>query len=167
MRTAWEVAADVVDPELPMVTLADLGVLREVVEDGDGTDRGVRVTLTPTYSGCPATATMRDDLERALHAAGWARVEVRLALAPPWSTDDITEHGRAALAAAGVSPPGPAGGRAGGAVPLLLAPTRYAARCPRCASEHVDLLSRFGPTACTAILRCRDCAEPFEHLKEV
>lgn len=166
MRTAWEVAAEVVDPELPMVTLADLGVLRSVVESGDGADREVAVTLTPTYSGCPATATMRDDLERALRAAGWARVRVGLALSPPWSTDDITPAGRAALAAAGVSPPGPARARTA-AVPLLLAPTRYDARCPRCGSDRVELLSRFGPTACTAILRCADCAEPFEHVKEV
>ncbi|MQW74313.1 phenylacetate-CoA oxygenase subunit PaaJ [Nocardioides sp. dk4132] len=166
MRTAWEVAADVVDPELPMITLADLGVLRSVVESGDGMDRQVTVTLTPTYSGCPATATMRDDLEHALRAAGWARVRVCLQLAPPWSTNDITTTGRAALVAAGVSPPGPAPSRTA-AVPLLLAPTRYAARCPRCGSERVELLSRFGPTACTAILRCSDCAEPFEHVKEV
>lgn len=159
---AREVAATVVDPELPMLTLADLGVLRAVEEDGGS----VVVSLTPTYSGCPATATMRDDLVHRLRAAGYDDVRVRLRLDPPWSSDWITPAGRAALAEHGLSPPGPAP-RRDGPVLLELAPRRRALACPRCASPEVELTSEFGPTACTALYRCASCGEPFEHLKEI
>lgn len=159
---AEAVARTVTDPELPMLTLADLGVLREVrVEKGR-----VLVTLTPTYTGCPATAMMQEDLASRLGAAGFPEVEVRISWAPPWSTDLITAHGRATLARHGISPPGPASAAAG-PVPLSLGGTRRYARCPRCASDHVGVVSEFGPTACTALYRCEDCGEPFEHMKEV
>ncbi|RLV51240.1 phenylacetate-CoA oxygenase subunit PaaJ [Nocardioides mangrovicus] len=142
-----------------MLTLADLGVLREVREDADG----VVVTITPTYSGCPAMATMRDDLVHRLADAGYAaRVEV--SLTPAWSSDDITAHGRAALREHGLSVPGPA---PQGPVTLNLLPTRRALTCPRCGSAEVSLTSEFGPTACKALYRCIDCLEPFEHIKEI
>lgn len=159
--TAWGAAAAVVDPEMPMLTLADLGVLREVAVDG----RRVEVTLTPTYSGCPALATMRDDVVRSLARAGWDDVAVRVRLDPPWSTDDITPAGHAALRAAGVSPPGPRTVH-DGPVPLSLGPVRRAVACPRCGALGAALVSEFGPTACTAVYRCGDCLEPFEHVKE-
>ena len=160
---AKQVAAAVPDPEMPMLTLADLGVLREVsVTDPDE----VTVTITPTYSGCPALATMRDDLVRRLHEAGFGRVTVLVSLAPAWSSDWITERGRQALAVHGISPPGQAP-RQRGAMVLALSPTRRAVRCPRCHSGDTELTSEFGATACKALYRCRACLEPFEHVKEL
>ena len=157
----YAVARSVTDPEMPMLTLEDLGVLRGVREDDDT----VVVTITPTYSGCPAMATMRDDLVHRLADAGYAaRVEV--ALSPAWSSDWITERGRAALREHGLSAPGPAPAR-GGPVPLTLAPTRRALTCPRCGSAEVELTSEFGATSCKALYRCTGCLEPFEHVKEI
>ena len=161
-QEAWAVASNVVDPELPMLTLADLGVLRDV-EVYDGT---VVVSVTPTYSGCPAMATMRDDLVRRLQDEGFDDVRVKVALHPAWTTNWITSAGRAALAAAGISPPGPAP-RRDGPVALQLAPTRRALHCPRCASTDVELSSEFGSTACKAMYRCLACLEPFDHVKEI
>ncbi|PVG82167.1 phenylacetate-CoA oxygenase subunit PaaJ [Nocardioides gansuensis] len=160
---AWQVAATVVDPELPMLTLADLGVLRDVEVSDDG---GVVVSITPTYSGCPAMATMRDDLVRRLQEEGFAHVRVRVALHPAWTTDWITPAGKAALAEAGISPPGPAPRREG-PVALQLAPIPRAVHCPRCGSADVDLTSEFGSTACKAMYQCRACLEPFDHVKEI
>jgi ring-1,2-phenylacetyl-CoA epoxidase subunit PaaD len=166
-ESVWDVAATVTDPEMPMLTLADLGVLRAVrEEDGaDGADGEVVVTITPTYSGCPAMATMRDDLVRRLAEAGH-RARVEVALSPPWTSDWITERGRAALREHGLSAPGPAPAR-GGPIALDLGPTRRAVTCPRCGSTRVEVTSEFGPTACTAICRCLTCLEPFEHVKEI
>jgi ring-1,2-phenylacetyl-CoA epoxidase subunit PaaD len=159
---AHRVAATVRDPELPALTVEDLGVLRQVEEQ----DGRVVVTITPTYSGCPALATMRDDLVRVLHDAGYPEVRVDVQLFPAWSSDDITAAGRAALAAAGLSVPG-AAPRTTGPVPLTLLPPARAVRCPNCGSVRASLSSEFGPTACTALYRCDDCLEPFEHLKEI
>jgi ring-1,2-phenylacetyl-CoA epoxidase subunit PaaD len=156
----WDVAATVTDPEMPMLTLADLGVLRGVSFEGATTV----VTITPTYSGCPAMATMRDDLVHRLSDAGYAaRVEV--SLTPAWSSDWITERGRAALRAHGLSAPGPAPRRTG-SVAIDLLPVRRALTCPRCGSGAVRLTSQFGATACKALYRCGDCLEPFQHVKE-
>ncbi|MDU0313392.1 1,2-phenylacetyl-CoA epoxidase subunit PaaD [Phycicoccus sp. M110.8] len=161
---AYAVARTVTDPELPMLTLEDLGVLRGVEVDADGT---VVVSITPTYSGCPAMATMRDDLVRALAEAG-LEARVAVALSPAWSSDWISERGRAALAEAGISAPHPVGRRVGsGPVPLTLAPTRRAVTCPRCGSADTALTSEFGPTSCKALYRCTSCLEPFEHVKEI
>jgi ring-1,2-phenylacetyl-CoA epoxidase subunit PaaD len=164
---AREVAARVTDPEMPMLTLADLGVLREVRVD-DAAPDGDRVTvwITPTYSGCPAIATMRDDLVHGLQQAGFSDVVVRLRLQPAWSSDWVSERGRRALAEHGLSAPGPAPQR-DGPVPLSLLATRRAVTCPRCGSADAELTSEFGPTACTALYRCRQCLEPFEHMKEI
>jgi ring-1,2-phenylacetyl-CoA epoxidase subunit PaaD len=161
-RRAYGIAASVTDPEMPMLTLEDLGVLRDVRSVDSGT---VVVTITPTYSGCPAMATMRDDLVHRLTDAGYdARVEV--SLSPAWSSDWITARGRRALLEHGLSAPGPAP-RSGGPVPLTLAPPRRRLTCPHCGSGAVELLSEFGATACKALYRCTACAEPFEHVKEI
>jgi ring-1,2-phenylacetyl-CoA epoxidase subunit PaaD len=162
---AYAVAASVPDPELPDLTLADLGILRDVrVESGR-----VVVTITPTYLGCPAMTEMRHDVRARLHDAGFADVDVRTALDPAWSSDWISAAGRRKLAAAGIAPPPPAPGRGTGPIPLTLgrqdgaAATRVA--CPRCGSPHTTRLSAFGATACRALDRCTACGEPFESVK--
>lgn len=162
-RRARAVAETVTDPELPLLTLADLGVLREVA-----CERGtVVVTITPTYSGCPAMDAMRDDLVGALQRAGFPDVEVRTVLHPPWSTDWISQEGRRKLAAAGIAPPGPAPPRAPGPVPVTLGPLARRVACPRCGWPDTEEVSRFGSTACKALRRCSRCTEPFEHVKEI
>jgi ring-1,2-phenylacetyl-CoA epoxidase subunit PaaD len=160
MVTARAVAETVTDPELPMLTLADLGVLREVSER----DGQVTVWITPTYTGCPAMDTMRDDLVHALSEAGYVDVEVRTVLHPAWSTDWISETGRRKLAEAGIAPPGFA---PRGRIPLTLTPPQRQVSCPRCGSPDTELVSEFGPTACRSLRRCRACQEPFEHVKEI
>ncbi|WP_245565346.1 1,2-phenylacetyl-CoA epoxidase subunit PaaD [Nocardioides insulae] len=157
------VAAAVADPELPMLTLADLGVLRDVEVEPHGQ---VVVTITPTYSGCPAMATMRDDLVHALHDHGVRDVEVRVRLHPAWSSAWISDRGRRALAEAGISPPGPVR-RVSGPIAIDLSPTRREVRCPRCGSGRAELTSEFGATACKALYRCLECLEPFDHVKEI
>jgi len=160
----WDVAAGVLDPELPVLSLADLGVLRDVeVLPG----RRVVVTITPTYSGCPAMATMRADLEAALQAVGYSDVEVRTRLQPAWSTDWISTAGRRKLLAAGISPPGSAPIRPAGPVPLTLVAPARSVDCPRCGSPRTQETSSFGATACMALYRCTSCAEPFPHVKEL
>ncbi|KOX30000.1 MULTISPECIES: 1,2-phenylacetyl-CoA epoxidase subunit PaaD [Streptomyces] len=161
-RRARHVAEQVPDPELPMLTLADLGVLRDVEVGEDGT---VVASLTPTYSGCPAMAEMRADVAARLRGAGYPRVEIRTVLDPPWTSDWITEAGRLKLAEHGIAPPGPA--PRGGPVPLVLSPTRPAVRCPRCGSADTEETSRFAATSCKALWRCRACREPFEYVKEI
>jgi len=171
LEAAREIAAAVPDPELPMVTLADLGILRRVTaEDGH-----VVVTITPTYSGCPALAEIARDLRYRLARAGFHDVIVRTELAPAWSSDQITPQGRAKLRAAGLAPPrqgrpslGQQGPGPGDPVPLTLtsAPGEPVP-CPRCGSLDTERTAAFGPTACTALFRCGACREPFEYVKDI
>jgi ring-1,2-phenylacetyl-CoA epoxidase subunit PaaD len=163
LAVARAVAAAVPDPELPMVTVADLGILREVGED----DGRLVVTITPTYSGCPALREIAHDLKRRLAAAGFAEVTVRTALAPPWSSDWITAEGRRKLREAGIAPPHPAA-RNPGPVPLTLSGIRRdPVTCPRCGSAGTRQTAAFGGTACKALYRCESCREPFEYVKEI
>jgi ring-1,2-phenylacetyl-CoA epoxidase subunit PaaD len=184
LTRAWEVAAAVPDPELPMVTIADLGILREITLDSDR----VIVYLTPTYSGCPALDHMRREVASRLAAAGFA-AEVRAMLSPPWSTELITADGRRKLAEAGIAPPrsvsgaGPGGpgatrGHPGphrpgtpretdGPVPLTLFAVGAPVACPRCGSADTERTAAFGSTACKDLRRCHTCGEPFEHVKEI
>lgn len=153
---AWAVAATVTDPEVPVLTIEDLGVLRSVEVTGD---RAV-VTLTPTYSGCPALDTMRDDVILALTAAGYGPVEVRTTLSPAWTTDWMTDAGKRKLTAYGIAPPS---GRAG--VRQGLIRLQLAVKCPRCGSLDTREVARFGSTSCKALYECRACLEPFDHFK--
>jgi ring-1,2-phenylacetyl-CoA epoxidase subunit PaaD len=153
--TLRDVVAAVPDPELPALSIDDLGILRSVETDADGC---VVVTITPTYSGCPALDAMRSDIRSALAAHGVERVEVRTALRPAWTTDWISERGRERLRELGIAPPRPRGEQ------QLL---QLGVACPRCGSTRTHLVSRFGSTACKAHRVCADCSEPFDHFKEI
>jgi ring-1,2-phenylacetyl-CoA epoxidase subunit PaaD len=166
VQTARQVAAAVPDPELPMVTLADLGILRAVAAEGER----IVVTITPTYSGCPALREIAHDLRHRLTQAGFTDVIVRIELAPAWSSDWITAEGRRKLRAAGIAPPGPARRRESppGPVPLTLTATRREpVPCPRCGSADTTQTAAFSATACKALFRCEACREPFEYVKEI
>ncbi|MFB8084800.1 phenylacetate-CoA oxygenase subunit PaaJ [Streptomyces sp. col6] len=152
-------AGSVPDPELPVLTLEDLGVVRGVEMSEAGR---VTVRLTPTYTGCPAIEAMSADIERVLHDHGVAEVSVETVLSPAWSTDDISTEGRRKLAEFGIAPPRPHDATSGGPVPLTLS-----VRCPHCGSTDTELLSRFSSTACKALRRCVACQEPFDHFKEL
>lgn len=163
-RRARAVAAEVRDPELPVLTLDDLGVLRDVEAGGDGS---VTAVLTPTYSGCPAMAEMRAEVAGRLKAAGFTDVRIRTVLDPAWTTDWITDEGRRKLAEYGIAPPGPVPHHGGGPVPLVLSPTRQTVHCPHCGSAETEETSRFSATSCKALWRCLGCQEPFEYFKEI
>jgi ring-1,2-phenylacetyl-CoA epoxidase subunit PaaD len=153
---AREVLAGVPDPEIPVISVLDLGIVREVAAEQDGT---LRIAVSPTYSGCPATAVIRADITSALQAAGFSKVRVRDVLSPPWTTDWISAEGRRKLAEYGIVPPGPtAGGCARAGVDAAVS-------CPRCGSSDTELLSEFGSTPCKALHRCRTCREPFDRFK--
>ncbi|HEX5565965.1 MAG TPA: 1,2-phenylacetyl-CoA epoxidase subunit PaaD [Streptomyces sp.] len=160
------IAGSVPDPELPVLTLADLGILRGLRVLAPGR---VEVELTPTYTGCPAIEAMSADVRQALHEHGIPEVTVRTVLSPPWTTDAISAEGRRKLAEFGIAPPRPGGGATadgstsdGGPVAVDLA-----IRCPRCGSTDTTLLSRFSSTVCKALRRCASCQEPFDHFKEL
>ena len=154
-RRAWEAAAAVADPEIPVLTIADLGVLRDVRVAEDGT---VEVAITPTYTGCPAMNAIALDIELALARAGIEKARVVTVLSPAWTTDWMSEEGRRKLAAYGIAPPAPKASRR-----ALFGIETVA--CPRCGSEDTEELSAFGSTACKALRRCRNRREPFDHFK--
>ncbi|OFB35895.1 phenylacetate-CoA oxygenase subunit PaaJ [Mycolicibacterium sp. (ex Dasyatis americana)] len=164
VTAARQAAATVTDPEMPMLSLVDLGVLRDVHADADGS---IIVTITPTYSGCPAMATMRADLRRALESAGFDHVDVRTVLAPAWTSDWITPSGRRKLEEHGIAPPQSVPAASTGPIPLTLTPRRPMVQCPQCGSFDTQLTSAFGSTACKALHRCRSCGEPFDRIKEI
>jgi ring-1,2-phenylacetyl-CoA epoxidase subunit PaaD len=153
-RRAWDVAAAVVDPEIPVLTILDLGVLRDVTVSGDG----VEVVITPTYTGCPAMRMIALDIEMALERAGIGPARVKTVLSPAWTTDWMTEEGRRKLTEYGIAPPSRAGSR------RALFGEEHAA-CPRCGSGDTETISEFGSTACKSLLRCRACREPFDLFK--
>ncbi|HKC43850.1 MAG TPA: 1,2-phenylacetyl-CoA epoxidase subunit PaaD [Burkholderiales bacterium] len=158
---AWQALGGVVDPEIPVLTVLDLGIVREVGVVGDA----VEVVITPTYSGCPATHVIEEDIRRALAAAGFAEARIRTSLSPAWTTDWMTAEGRDKLRKFGIAPPG-----AGAPSPAKIALFRAAAAgvdCPHCGSTRTERLAAFGSTACKALYRCRDCREPFDHFKPI
>jgi ring-1,2-phenylacetyl-CoA epoxidase subunit PaaD len=152
-----EVLATVTDPEIPVLTIEDLGVLRDVQVDGGR----VVVTITPTYSGCPAMDEIRADIVSALQRAGWSDVEVRTVLSPAWTTDWMSADGRRKLREHGIAPPGP---REPGPVLVQLG-RRPSVACPQCGSADTEELTRFGSTSCKSMWRCRSCREPFDHFR--
>ncbi len=152
-----ELVAQVPDPEIPALTIDDLGILRDVRVDDHGR---VTVTVTPTYSGCPAMEAIRADVLRVLVEQGYDDVHVELVLSPAWTTDWMTDAGKRKLREYGIAPPGPRAGGAGGPVALTLS-----VRCPQCGSPDTRELSRFGSTACKSLWVCQSCREPFDHFK--
>ncbi len=160
---AWSVLDDVPDPEVPALSVRDLGVVRDVLVGTTLTE----VVLTPTYSGCPATEVIADSVRSALEAAGFGPVRVTWRRAPAWTTDWISAEGRRKLREYGIAPPGPVDidGATAAAVPIRIRPRGV--DCPRCGSSHTERLSAFGSTACKAMYRCLACREPFEHFKPI
>jgi ring-1,2-phenylacetyl-CoA epoxidase subunit PaaD len=159
----WAIAATVCDPEIPVLTIEDLGILRHVrLFDDGGMVPAVQVTITPTYSGCPAMDAIRDDLKAAFHKEGYPSVHVELVLAPAWTTDWMTDAGKAKLQEYGIAPPSgrAAAGGHSGRVRLSLA-----VKCPQCSSLNTKELTRFGSTSCKALYVCQDCREPFDYFK--
>ena len=144
---------DVLDPEIPVLTIADLGILRSVAIDPE---RGVVVTIPPTYSGCPAMDLIRRQIESILEGAGCDRFEVRTVFSPAWTTDWMTAEAKDKLASFGIAPPGPT---------ALL--ERGPVLCPRCAASSTRTVSQFGSTACKARMVCDQCGEPFDYFKEI
>ncbi len=155
----WALAASVLDPEVPVLTIEDLGILRGVDVDASG---HVRVTITPTYSGCPAMETIRMDLLEAFERAGHEDVDVDFVLSPAWTTDWMSEAGKRKLEAYGIAPPPGPDRRGAGPVSLALT-----LRCPQCGSPDTRELSRFGSTACKSLWVCNACREPFDHFKAI
>jgi len=155
---AWDVLARVADPEIPVISVTELGIVREVHADA----AAVEVVVTPTYSGCPATEVIQESVVKALRDAGARDVTVTTRLDPAWTTDWINPAAAEKLRAYGIAPPHL---KAAEAQPLRFHPKDIA--CPRCASTHTQRLSAFGSTACKALYRCLDCLEPFEHFKPI
>jgi ring-1,2-phenylacetyl-CoA epoxidase subunit PaaD len=153
-KRAWDVVASVVDPEIPVLTIADLGVLRDVTID----DGRVEVSITPTYSGCPAMNMITLEVELALEREGFRDSTVRTVLAPAWTTDWMSEEGRRKLREYGIAPPQAASSRR-----ALFGVDQVA--CPQCGSTDTELLSEFGSTSCKALWRCKKCREPFSYFK--
>jgi ring-1,2-phenylacetyl-CoA epoxidase subunit PaaD len=155
---AWGILDTVADPEIPVLSVTDLGIVREVSESADG--RGVSVTLTPTYSGCPATEVITNDVRAAL-AAAYDDVDIQVVLSPAWTTDWLSERGRERLLGYGIAPPQVAAGR--NLLPVL--EIGAPAQCPQCGSRNVSELAGFGSTPCKALWRCESCREPFDYFK--
>lgn len=144
--TIWAWLDEVPDPEIPVISLVDLGVIRDVAWAGET----LEVTVTPTYSGCPATTVINLDIETALRDRGVEKIELKRQLSPAWTTDWLSEKGRVRLEEYGIAPPQPAGGPS---------------RCPHCGGGDLELISQFGSTPCKAHWRCRECLEPFDYFK--
>ena len=159
---AWAVLDGVPDPEVPALSVRDLGIVRDVLDHGDG----LEIVLTPTYSGCPATEVIERSVLDALAAAGLGPARVTLRRAPAWTTDWMSEAGKRKLRDYGIAPPGPA--LAEGEQPIRIVGRRAdAVDCPRCGSPRTERLSAFGSTACKSLYRCLACREPFEHFKPI
>ncbi|WP_354682789.1 1,2-phenylacetyl-CoA epoxidase subunit PaaD [Cupriavidus necator] len=168
IQRAWAALEAVPDPEIPVVSIRELGILRDIAACADGV---LEVVITPTYSGCPAMSQIAEDIGQALDAAGLAPWRIRTVLSPAWTTDWITPAARDRLREFGIAPPGQCGTTPDAAQPLRFVPRAARAgapdtvACPRCGSVHTQEISRFASTACKALYRCLDCREPFDYFK--
>lgn len=158
---AWEVLGSVLDPEVPALSVRDLGIVRDVIDHGPE----LEVVLTPTYSGCPATEVIEQSVLDALRTEGLGPARATLRRAPAWTTDWISDEGRRKLREYGIAPPGPT--LPEGEFPIRIVRREPAIACPHCGSHHTEKLSAFGSTACKAMYRCLACREPFEHFKPI
>lgn len=161
--TVWQWLAEIPDPEIPVLSLTDLGVIRDVCWREDT----LVVTVTPTYSGCPATSVISLDIETKLRAHGIGKLRLEQKLSPPWTTDWLSDEGRTKLRAYGIAPPvdGTNSSKVGGRIARLTGGHEFAVACPRCGSENTEKISQFGSTPCKAAYRCRACLEPFDYFK--
>ena len=164
LERAWALLDRVLDPEVPVVSVRDLGIVRDVVEDDAG---GLTVVVTPTYSGCPATEVIEASIVAALEEGGLGPVRVEMRRAPAWTTDWMSEKGKRQLREYDIVPPGPV--KAPSVAPLRFVPRPkpVALACPRCESLQTERIAAFGATACKALWRCTACGEPFEHFKPI
>lgn len=164
VQQAWAALQQVLDPEVPALSVCELGIVRDVVDHGDV----LEIVLTPTYSGCPATEVIEQQILDAIRVAGLGNARLRLQRAPAWSSDWISAEGRHKLQAYGIAPPGPAEAEACVAVTSIRhRPAPIVVACPRCASSQTTPVSAFGSTACKALYRCLACLEPFEYFKPI
>ena len=152
----WKVIETVTDPEIPVLTVVDMGIIREVVKLSDN---GVKITITPTYSGCPAMNMIEAQIKAAVSEAGYAPVEVETTLSPPWTTDWISEEGKRKLKEYGITPP------QGSADKRTLSGDFEGIPCPFCDSTNTEMVSQFGSTPCKSLFKCKDCLEPFDYFK--
>lgn len=160
---AWDVVATVMDPEVPVLSVTELGIVRDVAIDGEH----VTVTVTPTYSGCPAMRVIETEILEALAAGGFPDAEVRTVYQPAWTTDWIPPEAREKLRAYGIAPPGPRDADEGSDALVPLLRRRESVACPYCGSRNTELRSEFGSTACKSTLVCNDCRQPFEQFKAI
>ncbi len=163
VERAWTVLDRVLDPEVPVASVRDLGIVRDVVETGEG----LTVIVTPTYSGCPATEVIEKSIVDALVADGLGPVRVEMRRAPAWTTDWMSEKGRRQLREYGIAPPGPVAAELGAPLRFMPRQPPKSLACPRCESTNTERISAFGATACKALWRCKACGEPFEHFKPI
>lgn len=152
----WTIAAKVVDPEVPVLTVTDLGVVRNIIRNGDA----IEISITPTYSGCPAMDMISDELKRAFRENGFENISVKTVLSPPWTTDWISDEAKEKLRRYGIAPP-----EHSTADKSALLGQPKTVKCPRCGSTHTEMVSHFGSTACKALWKCNDCKEPFDYFK--
>jgi len=164
VEQVWDWLSAVPDPEIPVISVTDLGIVRHVAWDDDT----LVVAVTPTYSGCPATSVINLDIERALRERGVQKLRLERRLSPPWTTDWISREGREKLRAYGIAPPvdgSAADGRVVDRIDSLLGGGNLRIACPRCGSTHTEKISQFGSTPCKASYRCQACLEPFDYFK--
>ncbi|HEU4719573.1 MAG TPA: 1,2-phenylacetyl-CoA epoxidase subunit PaaD [Bacteroidia bacterium] len=152
----WAIANEVVDPEIPVLTVVDLGIVRDIEKEGDS----ITVSITPTYSGCPAMDMIATDIKKIFQQKGFADVTVKTILSPAWTTDWMSDDAKERLRQFGISPP-----EHTTADKNALLGKSKTVKCPRCGSMHTEMISNFGSTACKALWKCLDCKEPFDYFK--